>query len=1122
MKNVGKLLKPVFIGFLVVSWLLSGWPTIPYINFPPRIEEVEATTYGTYTFDVDGDSDESAWTWDNPAAVGDGLGTAGSPVRAWSWDDDKTASTSSDVGPECGQGGGSGACTDGYVYTEMSTDGAFNDEFNMVFNTALDASAESWVVTFYTGQRGDANDATVVLQTNENGAGWVSRGSTFGGASDPTKVASGGTPQNWALRTVDLEGLISDASTQIRLHVVMPASGTTWHNDYGIDTVTITGTSANAAPAAPTLNTPFDNEKTGDSTPVFTFTADDPDGTAGITYHIEVDDDYAFGSMLINCESDTSCTTGAGSFTRSGDSDPFTEGQEVTFTPTTTMTTVTTYYWRVRAEDNAGEGGSGSYGAWSDIHSVTYVSGTSPSEWHQTTDEQFDSGTLSETGTTGSDSVQLSSGSGIEIDTGRFTVTTGTGTQDVDTVPFEPKAVITVLTTGTSDDATGTNSRISIGMATENDEFCMSSFDLANGTDTGRRASTNDMICAYDDGSQASLGEAAFASFNADGFTFNKTVAFSSPASPLAQYIALGGSDVSVKVGTASLNTTQNGTTVVSDVGFEPDVVLTSYIGHFADDGGGDSENDDFAMSLGWAVNPDVQASNNQYSYSAGDIDGSENYDSRFDTANAGHEFQDGNTSSAYELTAFDGSGFTITTRLTGAAATDAMGYLAIDFGDSPELYTTSRTALTSTGDDDETGSTFEPIFLLGVGGAVATSADTNTAEGSWSMGMTDGTDTYAIHYFGTGGSGNGSSVTNTQFWKASSTSTINYEADFTSFNADGWTLTYGDGASSGYQQAFLAVGGGAAASSGTIMSSVTDYDLVDAGDNGWDEVTWDETESPGTISVRVLGTTTVDCDTELVSADTTSPASLSAFDGSGTSNRICLEATLTDSGGTPFLNDWTVTWASGGASPTFTQNDYRWYVDSDGTNPTEVWGAPDIAENTAIVVIPTGNDPPNSTQELRLRANFTVNTANLTATSQQFDLQFKAGTDASCTSGSWTDVGAAATWEFASSSVSDGADITAVLAASDINGQYAKSNPTTTNTNSATTSQDIEYDFHIIGTNIAANTQYSFRVRESDDTVFDAYTTCPTLTTEPGTASLMRHGNVFTEETEQGFFWTD
>lgn len=171
---------------------------------------------------------------------------------------------------------------------------------------------------------------------------------------------------------------------------------------------------ANNPPSAPTqYDVPFDNEKTEDTTPDFEFEAGDPDGSADITYQIQIDDTYAFSSAVVDCESDTSCSTGAGSFTNteSSDTDPFNEDEKIRFTPTTTLSSGTTYYWRVRAEDNSGSGGSGGYGAWSNIHSFTVQSSTDPSQWFQTTDEQFDTDTLVDTGTT-SDSVQFTGSSG--------------------------------------------------------------------------------------------------------------------------------------------------------------------------------------------------------------------------------------------------------------------------------------------------------------------------------------------------------------------------------------------------------------------------------------------------------------------------------------------------------------------------------------------------------------------------------------------------------------------------------------------------------------------------------------------------------------------------------------
>lgn len=212
---------------------------------------------------------------------------------------------------------------------------------------------------------------------------------------------------------------------------------------------------------------------------------------------------------------------------------------------------------------------------------------------------------------------------------------------------------------------------------------------------------------------------------------------------------------------------------------------------------------------------------------------------------------------------------------------------------------------------------------------------------------------------------------------------------------------------------------------------------------------------------------------------------------------------------------------------PTFTLNAYRWYVDPspESENATDPWGNPDIAQNTAITVTPSGNDPPDSTQELRLRTNFTVNTTNLPATDTAFKLQYKTGTDATCTTGIWADLGVSEAWNYATSTVTDGTDLTVsrISPVSDVLEEYIKSSPTGTNPNSATTGQEVEYDFHIVGGSaFATATQYSFRVIESDATIFDDYTNCPTLSTEPGMVDLMRHGASLNAGVEHGFWWVD
>lgn len=212
--------------------------------------------------------------------------------------------------------------------------------------------------------------------------------------------------------------------------------------------------------------------------------------------------------------------------------------------------------------------------------------------------------------------------------------------------------------------------------------------------------------------------------------------------------------------------------------------------------------------------------------------------------------------------------------------------------------------------------------------------------------------------------------------------------------------------------------------------------------------------------------------------------------------------------------------------SLTFTQSAYRWYEDSDNENVTELWGTPNLAENGPLALLPATNAAPIDTTELRLRIALTIGGVTLSSTSQQFKLQYKAGTDASCTSGSWTDVGAGGggvIWRYATSGVTDGTTLTALkITAADVLQVYAKSSPTTTNPNSATVGQDIEYDFHIQNNVAADATTYSFRVVESDGTVLTSYTNCPTLTTRQVTSQQMRHGTVFTDEVEAGATFAD
>lgn len=224
-------------------------------------------------------------------------------------------------------------------------------------------------------------------------------------------------------------------------------------------------------------------------------------------------------------------------------------------------------------------------------------------------------------------------------------------------------------------------------------------------------------------------------------------------------------------------------------------------------------------------------------------------------------------------------------------------------------------------------------------------------------------------------------------------------------------------------------------------------------------------------------------------------------------------------------------------ADATFAQNHYRWYVNpSSSENVTDPWSASgvDLAEDTALTPLPFANDPPGSAQQVRLRVNITVNGNTITANTKYFKLQFRTGTDTSCSTGSWTDVGAAGgadAWVYTSETgVTDDTTLTvAKLTGTDRLETYSRVKPANTPTATSAAGEDIEFDFHIVGGTAFTNaTRYLFRVVETTSdgtgtTVLDSYgAACPVAHTEPATADLMRHGNFFSGESEQGFYWAD
>jgi hypothetical protein len=162
----------------------------------------------------------------------------------------------------------------------------------------------------------------------------------------------------------------------------------------------------NAAPNAPILSKPFDNEKVRTATGTFEFVSVDAESN-DITYQIQIDDSYDFSSVVIDRNSESNGSQFENLVTPA-DKDPYNNAERIRFTQTSMLANDTTYYWRVRGKDPSA---STEWGEWSTILSFTVDTSLNVSTWFQTTEEQFETNTLLGIDATASDLLLLASGS---------------------------------------------------------------------------------------------------------------------------------------------------------------------------------------------------------------------------------------------------------------------------------------------------------------------------------------------------------------------------------------------------------------------------------------------------------------------------------------------------------------------------------------------------------------------------------------------------------------------------------------------------------------------------------------------------------------------------------------
>jgi hypothetical protein len=284
----------------------------------------------------------------------------------------------------------------------------------------------------------------------------------------------------------------------------------------------------------------------------------------------------------------------------------------------------------------------------------------------------------------------------FDIDVGRFTLNSGTGTQNLSFANFDEDctsvtcAVIFFMSSATAD-ATATAGRIiNVGFADGTSEI--SSYgeddDGLGTTNSDRRISSNEVI---EDNPQAlSIN---FSAWLSDGVQIN--IGATTGVQHLVNAVIFGGSTLSADVGSFTSNASIDGTTDVTSVGFTSDLVFLTGVRTGTINSGG--SNHIFTMGIALNDGSDTQGSIGCYSR---DNQATSDVHAVTSSLYAAQHTDNSGLDQAIQIGTFDSSGFTSTTKIAGTAY--VYGYLALEIGALDSSLVDISTP-TSTGNDSVT-----------------------------------------------------------------------------------------------------------------------------------------------------------------------------------------------------------------------------------------------------------------------------------------------------------------------------------------------------------------------------------------------------------------------------------
>ena len=773
-------------------------------------------------------------------------------------------------------------------------------------------------------------------------------------------------------------------------------------------------------PAAPSMfNTPFDNARSASTTPYFDFQANDPDGASKIQYQFSISttSDFATSTLRVS-----GTDTGFRNTASSTEVSPYTEANMIRFQlqAADTLTDLTTYYWRVRANDVTG---SGQFGDWSTTQSFTVnVADTIPN-WYQTQSGQFQNDTLVGSVSNGSNNnIKVNSSVSSEI-----LVAYGDSTTAI------PKYRLWGGTSWGAEQSAlsvgGTVNWVRTAAGINRDEYTLVTMDQSNASyaqiysaSTSAWGSKVLVSSVVADVTRRGIA-VGYESLSGDAMV----VSCNNNANPV--YRKWNGSSWSATTSITAMTSTGN----CNYLELASDPISNEMILVMRD-----------ASTQYEAVIWNGTTWGNQHtlgSPQAGQLSRSGiglAYESSGDQAIAATTL---GTTNGFRYATWDGTTWSANStqaltndfefgRLTSNPNSDIMTLCYTD--DTSDIgavrwdgavWGTFSNLAAATGN----GQTARPVdceyeTVAGrSGNALAVYSDTTNgrynvyATSSWSAQSTiSGLGSGAgMAWVQTERAGNGTIVA-----LAHDDAVAGDEIESTYWNGTSWSTKQSivpnpSSVANPPYETFEMAAKRFQYTTGTVRATPISFTHV-PNQATWGDVSFSTTEPVGTdVLLRVRYTASTTCDTYVPNG--TLPGNTAGFDVSATPiiltslststySQICLEATLTSQGGSSAsLDDWSVSWLR---KPKLSQSLYRWYTNGSYLTPTDPWplGLSDVAENTAL----TSSESVSLNGVIRLRLQLTSANVALPTTTSAFKLQYGAGLSCSAIT-SWSDVGDAA-----------------------------------------------------------------------------------------------------------------